>query len=131
MSPFPYWFRAVEFNPSEMAVVVNDSDPQSVIVGQYYQLKYGIPNKNIVHIDFPFVASTEANLSISAKDFTALKSQVDAQLGPNIQAYAITWTQPWSVGGGTGLTTAFSMGYGAAEGSNPYYNSGSVSPTPT
>ena len=114
--------------PSEMAVVVNDSDLQSVIVGQYYQLKHGIPNKNIVHIDFPFVASTEANFSISAKDFTALKSQVDARLGPNIQAYAITWTQPWSVGGGTGLTTAFSMDYAAAEGASPYYNSGSVQP---
>ena len=114
--------------PSEMAVVVNDSDPQSVIVGRYYQLKHGIPNKNIVHIDFPFVASTEANFSISAKDFTALKSQGDAQLDPNIQAYAITWTQPWSVGGGTGLTTAFSMGYAAAEGPSAYYNSGSVQP---
>ncbi len=50
------------------------------------------------------------------------------QLGPNIQAYAITWTQPWSVGGGVGLTTAFSVGYGAAGAANPYYNNGSVQP---
>lgn len=114
--------------PSEIAVVINDSDLQSVIVGQYYQLKRGIPNQNMVHVDFPFVGSEGANYTISAKDFSALKSKADAQLGPNIQAYAITWTQPWSVGGGVGLTTAFSMGYGAAAAANPYYNSGSVQP---
>ena len=114
--------------PSEMAVVVNDSDPQSVILGHYYQLKHGIPNNNMVHLDFPSVASEGANFTISAKDFTDFKSKVDARLGPDIQAYAIMWTQPWSVGGGVGVTTAFSMGYGAAEGSNPYYNSGSVQP---
>ncbi len=68
--------------PAEIAVVVNDSDPQSVIVGQYYQLKHRIPHQNIVHLEFPFVASNEANFSISAKDFTTIKSKVDAAVGP-------------------------------------------------
>jgi hypothetical protein len=37
---------------SEIAVLINDNDPQSVDVANYYQQKRNIPNKNMVHLNF-------------------------------------------------------------------------------
>lgn len=118
--------------PSEVAVVVNDNDPQSVDVGNYYSLRHNIGAANVIHVAFP--AGRDV---ISEAEFTALKSQVDAQLSPGIQAYAITWSRPWKVGAGMGVTSAFALGYNAKYVASsvcnytaqvPYYNSASTRP---
>jgi uncharacterized protein (TIGR03790 family) len=118
--------------PSEVAVVVNDNDPQSVDVGNYYSLRYNIGAANVIHVAFP--AGRDV---ISEADFTALKSQVDARLGAGIQAYALTWSRPWKVGAGMGVTSAFALGYNSRyvapsvcnmTAAVPYYNSPSTRP---
>jgi hypothetical protein len=38
--------------PSEIAVLINDNDPQSVDVANYYQNKRNIPNQNMIHLNF-------------------------------------------------------------------------------
>jgi uncharacterized protein (TIGR03790 family) len=119
--------------PSDVAVLINDGDPQSIVVGQYFQLRHAIPDANMIHLRLPITPTKGANYAISTQEFAALKGQVEAQLGENIQAYAITWTQPYMVSGGVagavGITSAFTYGYdGAAARPSRYFNSATYHP---
>jgi hypothetical protein len=42
--------RAIQ--PSEIAVLINDNDPQSVAVATYYQRKRKIPVQNMINFNF-------------------------------------------------------------------------------
>jgi uncharacterized protein (TIGR03790 family) len=115
--------------PSDVAVLINDGDGQSIVAGQYFQLRHTIPDANMIHVSLP----KGANYAISAQEFSAVKAQVDAQLGTNIQAYVITWTQPYMVFGGpegaVGITSAFTYGYDRAAARPPhYFNSATYQP---
>jgi len=119
--------------PSDVAVLINDGDQQSIVVGQYFQLRHAIPDANIIHVSLPITPTKGVNYAISAQAFAALKAQVDAQLSENIQAYAITWTQPYMVLGGpagaVGITSAFTYGYdSAAARPSRYFNSATYHP---
>ena len=119
--------------PSDVAVLINDGDQQSIVAGQYFQLRHAIPDANMIHLRLPITPTKGANYAISAQEFSVLKAQVDAQLGENIQAYAITWTQPYMVLGGfagaVGITSAFTYGYdSAAARSSRYFNSATYHP---
>ena len=37
----------------QLGVIVNDSDPASVEVGEYYALHRNIPRRNIIHVELP------------------------------------------------------------------------------
>jgi len=113
--------------PSEIAVLINDGDQQSIVAGQYFQLRHGIPEANIIHVTLPVAPAAGANFTISAQEFSELKSQVEAKISSDIQAYALAWTQPYSVSGGSsgpvGITSAFAYGYNGGQGGPPsYYN---------
>jgi uncharacterized protein (TIGR03790 family) len=116
--------------PSEIAVLINDSDPKSVIAGQYFQRRHHIPEANVIHLTVPLLAASGANFTISLQDFAALKAGVDARLSPRIQAYALSWTQPYRVSGGVGITSAFTYGYAGGEGGRShYYNTATYQPS--
>ena len=109
-----------------LAVVVNDKDPLSLRTGSYYQQRRQIPPQNVIHIAFEPHRS-----NLPPDEFAALKAQVDAQAAPHIQAYALTWAQPYRVGC-MSITTAFAAGFDTRWGSqkrcaptrrNPLYNS--------
>jgi uncharacterized protein (TIGR03790 family) len=119
--------------PSDVAVLINDGDRQSIVAGQYFQLRHAIPDANMIHLRLPITPTKGANYAISAQEFSALKAQVDAQLSENIQAYAITWAQPYMVlgefAGAVGITSAFTYGYdSAAARSSRYFNSATYHP---
>jgi uncharacterized protein (TIGR03790 family) len=119
--------------PSDVAVLINDGDQQSIVAGQYFQLRHAIPDANMIHLRLPIAPTKGANYAISAEEFSALKAQMDTQLGADIQAYAITWTQPYTVFGGpagaVGITSAFTYGYdGATARSSHYFNSATYHP---
>ncbi len=94
--------------PAEVAVLVNDSDPQSVEVGAYFAMKHGIPPENVIHVSFP-----PGNDSMSETDFRTLADRIDAAAGDRIEAFAVTWSRPWRVGAGMGMTSALALGYDA------------------
>jgi uncharacterized protein (TIGR03790 family) len=119
--------------PSDVAVLINDGDRQSIVAGQYFQIRHTIPDANMIHVSLPVAPTKGANYAISAQEFSAIKAQVDTQLGTNIQAYVITWTQPYMVLGGrqgaVGITSAFTYGYDRAAAPPPhYFNSASYQP---
>lgn len=96
--------------PTQIGVVINDLDPQSVAVGAYYQKARHIPNENIIHVSFPVVSS------LPSAAFTALRNQVWAATPAEVQAYAVTWTYPWKIDGtwwaeGQAISSGFAHGY--------------------
>lgn len=90
--------------PSELGVLVNDADPLSVQIADYYVTARQIPSANVVHLTLP------AGAVLSQTDFATAKSAVDAALGPNIQALALTWTEPYRVEC-MSVTSAFALGF--------------------
>ena len=89
----------------ELAVVVNDDDPQSLAIAEYYRVKRGIPDSNILHVRF---ASDNPNLPQST--FNRIRNSVLEQTRSNIQAYALAWTKPYRVDC-MSITSAFTFGF--------------------
>jgi uncharacterized protein (TIGR03790 family) len=109
----------------ELGVIVNDSDPLSIRIAKYYQQQRKIPEQNIIHIKF---STWHKVLPVSK--FKQIKKTVDKLTPKHVQAYALTWMQPYRVGC-MSITTAFAAGYNelfCARGckqtlKSPYFNS--------
>lgn len=91
----------------ELALVVNTEDPLSVAIGEYYAEKRAIGFQNVVRVAFP------PSASLSRGQFDALKEEIDRQLSPQIQAYALAWALPYRVEC-MSITSAFAFGYDGA-----------------
>jgi len=102
----------------EVAVLVNDDDPQSVAVASYYVQRRRIPDGNVIHLSF-----AAGGAVMSAVDFAPLFSQAEAAAGPDVQAYVITWTNPYRVEG-MSITSAFALGY-----DEKYFDTSPCNPT--
>ncbi|MHB8410037.1 MAG: TIGR03790 family protein [Acidiferrobacterales bacterium] len=91
--------------PRDLAVIINDDDPLSVRIGEYYQAMRHIPDANMIHIRF-----RPGSAIMSPSEFRALDARVDALTPHHVQAYALTWTVPYRVGC-MSITTAFAAGF--------------------
>jgi uncharacterized protein (TIGR03790 family) len=99
--------RAIQ--PSEIAVLINDNDLQSLAVAKYYQQKRGIPDRNMIHLKLH--PAFMVNKGINLGGFVPLKAQVDASVGPNIQALVLSWSQPFRISSTNySITSAFTFG---------------------
>ncbi len=92
-------------DPAQLAVVVNDSDPLSVRIGEYYRETRQLPEKNLIHLNFP-----PDRGRMSADAFTPLRKQILNQTPQRVQAYALTWTHPFRVDC-MSITSAVSFGF--------------------
>lgn len=121
---------AASLTAQELAIVVNESDPLSVEIADYYRRKRGVPATNLIRVR---IDPTEATLP--AEKFTTLYAAVLAQTPPKVQAYALTWMKPYRVDC-MSITTAFAAGFDVAfcaQGCrrtrlSPYFNSNSRAP---
>lgn len=117
----------------QLGVIVNDADPDSVAIAAYYQQKRDIPDSNMIHVRF---APNRANLP--SAEFTQLKRRVDRASNKKIQAYALTWAQPYRVDC-MSITSAFAFGFDPAHCASgckpikrsPYFNSNTSLPYAT
>jgi uncharacterized protein (TIGR03790 family) len=118
------------FGPEQLGVIVNDADPSSRHIAKYYVNRRGIPAGNLIHVKF-----TPGDKVMRPEDFQTIKREVDINTPASVQAYAITWTEPYRVGC-MSITTAFAAGFDAdfcALGCkptrpSPYFNSRSRRP---
>ena len=118
------------FVPSDIAVIVNDLDPLSVKIANYYQEKRRIPEQNMVHVRFK-----PGQKGMAPEAFQTLRQQVTTKASSQIQAFVLTWTSPFRVGC-MSITTAFAAGFDpafCAKGCkltrvSPYFNSNSRAP---
>ena len=116
--------------PEELAVVVNDNDPDSASIAEYYRQRRGIPRENMLHVRF---AANAPNLP--ANQFNSIRASVMEQSSPHIQAYALAWTLPYRVDC-MSITSAFAFGFDESYCSkkcgptkpSPYFDSPSVKP---
>jgi uncharacterized protein (TIGR03790 family) len=132
--------------PSEIAVLINDNDPQSVDVARYYQQKRHIPDQNMIHLNFDqdkLYPGFTVNNGLDPKEFALLKAHVDEAEGPQIQAQVVTWSKPFRIASFNYYPTNYSitsaLTFGIDPGyvgipscnpmpNNPYYNSTSSAP---
>jgi uncharacterized protein (TIGR03790 family) len=89
---------------NQLAVIINDDDPQSVRVGDYYKRVRNIPDSNIIHVRMP------VRKGLWAWEFEPIKRSIDAQTPSWVQGYAITWTYPFVVQC-MSISSAISFGY--------------------
>jgi uncharacterized protein (TIGR03790 family) len=107
---------------SEVAVLINDNDPQSVEVANYYQQVRKIPNRNMIHLNFDqdkVYPGFKSNNGIDPAEFAALKAQVDAAAGPEIQAFVVSWSRPFRVARFNYYSTNYSITSAFAFGIEP------------
>ena len=100
--------RAPALEPAELGLVINRSDPRSVRIGAYYQLRRGIPDDAVVSVRFP-----PATAVMKPRVFRALQADLHRGLPPRVQALALAWTFPFRVGC-MSITTAFAAGFDVA-----------------
>ncbi|MEE8057225.1 MAG: TIGR03790 family protein [Pseudomonadales bacterium] len=114
----------------DLAVIVNEQDPLSIKIADYYQRKRGVPEANILHISFK-----PQQPSMRPGEFAVLEKIVESKIPDHIQAYALTWAAPYRVGC-MSISSAFALGYDikyCAKGCKPtatnlYANSNSARP---
>jgi uncharacterized protein (TIGR03790 family) len=97
--------KAVGLKPSQLALIINDDEPNSVEIGEYYRLARNVPAENVVHVRIP-----GRPRKLDAEQFRALKEQIDAKLGPQIEAVLMVWTAPYAVECNS-ITSAYTMGF--------------------
>ena len=116
--------------PDDLGVIVNDSDPLSRQIADYYQKARGIPSENMIHLRFPVGRD-----ALSRDEFQQLKAEIDHAAPAHIQAYAVAWTTPYRVDC-MSLTSALAFGFDERYCSSscgptqpsPYFNSPSQHP---
>ncbi|MFC5462383.1 TIGR03790 family protein [Massilia niabensis] len=91
-----------------LGLVINEDDPDSVAVGEYYGRRRGIPAANVVRVRIP-----ERPRALELARFRLLKAEIDSRLGPEVQAVLMAWTAPYQVGCHA-ITGAYTLGYDAA-----------------
>jgi uncharacterized protein (TIGR03790 family) len=115
---------------AEVAIIVNDEDPLSRRIADYYLARRHIPAGNLIHISF-----RPGSDVMRPEVFTRLKADVDRQTPAGVQFYTLTWTAPYRVGC-MSITTAFAAGFDAdfcalgckATRVSPYFDSDSRRP---
>lgn len=104
---------AAAIGPAQLAVVVNDDEPNSVQIAALYSEAHQIPEKNIIHVR---IANPQRRLS--AQEFAPLRKQILGQLGPEIRAVLMVWTAPYAVECNA-ITAALTLGFDAAQCEKP------------
>lgn len=116
--------------PKDIAVIINDSDPLSRQIGNYYQSARKIPSVNIIRVRFQ-----PGRGEITPEEFAKLKAIIDQKTPDYIQAFAVAWSAPYRVGC-MSLTSALAFGFDhkyCAEtceptGLSPYFNAPGTKP---
>jgi uncharacterized protein (TIGR03790 family) len=133
LEPVVTHFPQPALSADQLGVIVNDDDPDSVAIAAYYREKRGIPAANLIHVRFKPGRST-----LAREEFINLKRRVDRKTPKQVQAYALTWAQPYRVDC-MSITAAFAFGFDPAYCASsckptrpsPYFNSSAARPFET
>jgi uncharacterized protein (TIGR03790 family) len=93
---------------SELGLIVNEADPLSVRIGEYYARARQIPPQNILRIRIE-----SAGDSLTSEQFAVLKADLDERTPATVQAYALTWVAPYRVEC-MSITSALAFGFDRA-----------------
>ncbi|WP_324780493.1 TIGR03790 family protein [Thiobacillus sedimenti] len=129
-APVVTGFPQPALDATQLGVIVNDDDPDSVAIAAYYMQKRGIPAENLIHVRFK-----PGQSALAREEFAALKRRVDRVTPKAVQAYALTWARPWRVDC-MSITSAFAFGFSPAycastcqpTQASPYFDSSAARP---
>jgi uncharacterized protein (TIGR03790 family) len=99
--------------PSQLALVINDEEPNSVTIGEEYRKQRGVPAANVIHVRIP-----GSPRKLDAAEFSRLKSEIDAHMPSGVQAVLMVWTAPYAVEC-NGITSAYTLGFDAGQCAKP------------
>jgi uncharacterized protein (TIGR03790 family) len=125
-----FFLPKTSLGPEDLAIIVNDNDPLSRQIGEYYQKHRNIPQQNLIHVCF-----SSGTTIMTRSEFARVKADVDKRTPKSVQAFALTWAAPYRVDC-MSITSAFAFGFNNAYCSNkceptkpsPYFNSSSMAP---
>ncbi len=125
-----FFLPKTSLTPADLAVIVNDSDPLSQQIAEYYQKRRDIPQENMIHVRFKPGAG-----NMTKSEFARIKAEVDKKTPKSVQAFALTWAAPYRVDC-MSITSAFAFGFNEKFCSHkcsptkpsPYFNSSSTAP---
>ena len=114
---------------SDIAIVVNTNDEDSIETAKYYQQKRQIPEQNVIRVALP------VKKRIGKRLFQTVRQQIIEQTPDTVQFYVLAWSQPFRVGC-MSVTSALTFGFDpayCAKGCKPtrassYFNSDSQQP---
>lgn len=98
---------ATRFTAKDLGLVINTADPYSVAVGEYYAQHRGIAPDHVLRVSLPVKGS------LSVGEFDALATQVREHMGPQVQALALAWVEPYAVECNA-ITSALTLGFQAS-----------------
>ena len=113
----------------DIGLVINQSDPYSVEVGEFYAQARKLAPEQVLRVDVPVKAT------LTPEEFESLKRAVEAHFDARTQALALAWTLPYAVGCNS-ITGALALGYDgdlcahpcAPSKTSPYFNTRSARP---
>jgi uncharacterized protein (TIGR03790 family) len=88
---------------SQLGLVLNLEDPDSLALGAHYAAARGLTESQILRVSLPRRAV------LTPAEFTGLLEAVEGHFGPQIQALALAWNQPYAVACNS-LTGALALG---------------------
>lgn len=113
----------------DLGLVINTSDPYSVAVGEFYRMARQLTDSQVLRVELPRRAE------LTPDEFEALQARIKAFFGPDIQALALAWVEPFAVSCNS-ITGALALGYDsdlcwkscAPSRPSRYFNSASARP---
>ena len=91
----------------ELGLVINTNDPYSVAVGEFYREARQLTQAQVLRVELPRRAE------LTPDEFEALQARIKAFFGPDIQALALAWVEPFAVSCNS-ITGALALGYDSA-----------------
>jgi uncharacterized protein (TIGR03790 family) len=104
---------SAQLTPAQLALIVNDDEPNSVAIAEEYRRLRNVPNANVIHVRIP-----NSPRKLDAATFAHLKDDIDARLPSGVQAVLFVWTAPYAVEC-NGITAAYTLGFDSAQCSKP------------
>lgn len=89
---------------ADLGLVINQADPYSVAVGDYYARQRGLDASQVVVVDLP------VKPVLSAAEFEPLQAQLKTAFGGKARALVLAWAQPYAVEC-NGITAAVTLGF--------------------
>jgi uncharacterized protein (TIGR03790 family) len=88
----------------DIGLVINQDDPYSVQVGDYYAKARHIPDSQVLRVSLP------VKPALTPAEFAKFSAQVDAFYGKRVQGLALAWKQPFAVDCNS-ITGALALGF--------------------
>ncbi len=112
-----------------LGLVINQADPDSVVVGEYYIAARHLEPSQVLRVDLPL------KNALTREEFERLRNTIEARFGPRTQALALAWTAPYAVECNS-ITGALALGFDAGlcqqscsrSRTSTYFNSASARP---